>query len=1417
MLDASARRTPRRTFRGLLGLPLSVLSLALLTGLLVTSLPRALRAQPASQQSLPPANRVGLNSSVDFAAITNATVHTAPGKTLKRATVVVKDGKILSVLSTKDGELDPPAPPAGARVYDAEGLHVYAGFIDPCVEVDSPRPDPDLKGSHWSAKVMPQRRALDGRGIDEGTAKQLRAQGFATAVISPRGGIFKGRSAAVSLASPATDPALPRPEAYRDNVYHSVEMEVGGSQGSQGRWPSYPDSQMGAIALIRQTLIDADWLASGASIADRTEQTGGSNPNDAPATAVASLNINAPLMLGADDELEVLRVVKIAREFNRSAIVLGSGLEFRRLDAVVESLKPIVRKNPSDGADQPAIPLVLPLNFPEKPRANTIGEAEDLSLRDLMTWEQAPTNPRRLHAMGVNISLTTAKLKDRSRFLSNLREAVRHGLPEEAALAMITTNPAALTGLSNQLATIEPGKRASLTITDGPLFNKKTKLREVWVDGQRSELSPAQSKLEGTYDLTITPAPSEPGPYTMVIDKDNAITIRRPAPVKADEAKPAEAKPDAKPDAKEAEAKDKPTEPAKADEPAKPEAPAKPEGPKFLTAKARNVQLFDNRVSFIFDSEPLGNPAIVTMSGLIDLPTGVTTINTKQQRNLRMSGQGTRDASERFTWSAVRTGDLPKPDKASAAKPAKSEAKPEAKPDAAAEAKPDTKPEAKAEAKSDKPAADIVTGTWSCTAEVPGVGQPISATLKLKLDGTSVTGSATAPDGTHPITAGTFDPATKALVLTISPSDGRPQARAELTIDGDSITGTVTAAEMKFTLKGERDASTETAKASDEDKDEAPDVPETLPGLPFGPFAITAEARAKATPTVLVITNATIWTSAGDGIIENATLIARNGRIEMVGKAITPPTPPKGEEASWLIIDAKGKHVTPGLIDAHSHTGISRGVNEGGQPVTAEVRIQDVTNPDTVNWYRQLAGGITCVLNLHGSANSIGGQSQVNKLRWGCAHPDDMHVQEAPPGIKFALGENPKSANWSGEGTIYPQTRMGVEAQIRDRFIAAREYARSFAAYDEAVARIKLLKIAPDEQQRRIRELNTPHRDLELDALVEILQGKRLIHCHSYRQDEILMLGRLSQEFGFKLGTYQHILEGYKVADIVRDSSIGASGFSDWWGFKVEVQDAIPQAFPIMHEQGVIVSYNSDSDEMARRMNAEAAKGVKYSLLPDGKRTVTPAEALQWVTINPAKQLKIDHLTGSLEVGKQADIVIWSADPLSAFTHAEQTFVEGVRLFSIDDDKALQEENARTRTRILKKLLKDGPTKKPAAKDAKDAKDSKDSKDAKPAAPGAPAAEPKKPTNQMLASELEAEMRAEGLLNDRGEAMSLGDSAIDSPRAGGRRPLLSAMLKDAEVVARREHYLELIRKGIDPENSRGGQCGCEIYNLIHRR
>jgi len=411
-----------------------------------------------------------------------------------------------------------------------------------------------------------------------------------------------------------------------------------------------------------------------------------------------------------------------------------------------------------------------------------------------------------------------------------------------------------------------------------------------------------------------------------------------------------------------------------------------------------------------------------------------------------------------------------------------------------------------------------------------------------------------------------------------------------------------------------------------------------LSGAPLATLAAPPD-----TSPVIVIQNATILTVT-KGTIERGSILIKDGKIAEVGPSIKAP-----KDAT--VIDAEGKFVTPGIIDCHSHIAIDGGVNEGSISVSSIANTAAVLNSDDVDIYRDLAGGVTTANILHGSANSIGGQTVVIKLRWG-QPASRLPFEGALPGIKFALGENPKRSNFSipGQPKRYPATRMGVEETIRGAFTEARDYKNAWSAYNKKVA-------ASDKSAL------PPRRDLRLDPLVEVLEGKRYVHSHCYREDEILMLMRVAKEFGFKVRTFQHVLEGYKVADELAAAGVGASTFSDWWSYKVEAYDAIPYNAALMTKRGVLVSINSDDAEEATHLNQEAAKSMKFGGL-------THDEALKLVTINPAMQLGIDKRVGSIEVGKDADLVIYNHDPLSAYAVVQKTLVDGRVLFDRDKDIA---------------------------------------------------------------------------------------------------------------------------------------------------
>ncbi|NJC28358.1 amidohydrolase family protein [Neolewinella antarctica] len=396
-----------------------------------------------------------------------------------------------------------------------------------------------------------------------------------------------------------------------------------------------------------------------------------------------------------------------------------------------------------------------------------------------------------------------------------------------------------------------------------------------------------------------------------------------------------------------------------------------------------------------------------------------------------------------------------------------------------------------------------------------------------------------------------------------------------------------------------------------------------------------------------LIRNATVWTNESEGILENADVLIVDGKISGVGTGLN--------AGRATVIDGTGKHVTSGVIDEHSHIALTS-VNESAQASSAEVRMEDVVDANDENIYRQLAGGVTVSQLLHGSANPIGGQSAIIKLRWGKT-ADEMLFEGADPFIKFALGENVKQSNWGDANRVrYPQTRMGVEQVFESYFSRAKEYGENVKA---------------GRSQRR---------DLELETLLEILNSERFISCHSYQQGEINMLMKVAEKFGFRVNTFTHILEGYKVADKMAEHGAAGSTFSDWWAYKYEVNEAIPYNGAIMHEQGVLTAFNSDDAEMARRLNQESAKAVLFG-------GVSEEDAWKFVTLNPAKMLHLDDRVGSLKAGKDADVVVWSDHPMSIYAKAERTFVDGIEYFNRERDEELRGDIAEERNALIQKSL----------------------------------------------------------------------------------------------------------------------------------
>ena len=533
-----------------------------------------------------------------------------------------------------------------------------------------------------------------------------------------------------------------------------------------------------------------------------------------------------------------------------------------------------------------------------------------------------------------------------------------------------------------------------------------------------------------------------------------------------------------------------------------------------------------------------------------------------------------------------------------------------------------------------EPPASDVSGTWALELQAPSGVRELTAELTMSEDG-RVSGEVNSERGTRTVEKGRMSGDQLTFKTTQTMGERSFTATYSLAVAEDAMTGSLSTARGAMDLTGER-----TAAATGGDDDDEPAVSleelEAAMALYHGPVR---ELDAFA------ITGATVYT-AGE-VLEDATVVVEGGKISAIGSAAAGDVDvPRGAE----VIDAAGGSLIPGIIDAHSHIAGEGGLNEGTVAVSSMVTIRDVVDPRDIAIYRALAGGVTTINVLHGSSNPIGGGNAVLKLRWG-QDAGGLLLDGAPPGIKFALGENPKRSRRDpppGVERRYPATRMGVMDVIRQAFTEAREYQKRW-----------------QEHEQNGNGSMPPRRDLKLEPLVEILDGERLIHAHSYRADEILQLMRLAEELGFRVATLQHVLEGYKIADEIAAHGAGASTFSDWWGYKVEAYDAIPHNAALMTERGVLVSINSDSAEEMRHLNQEAAKAIKWGGMDRN-------EALKLVTLNPAKQLGIDDRVGSIEVGKDADLVLYDGDPLSMFSVVQKTFVDGDLYFDREADRVRQ-------------------------------------------------------------------------------------------------------------------------------------------------
>jgi N-acetylglucosamine-6-phosphate deacetylase len=1010
-------------------------------------------------------------------AITGDQIVTAPGKSPIAATIIIRDGRIQAVAPDLD-------IPSDLRVVDATGKLIYPGFIDGYSE-RSIRDFSSTSG-YWNANVVPERSALYGFEPETDTSKKWRAIGFTARLLAPKSGQVKGTSAVISCGT--GDPATLV-------IHPNVALHVALTTVRRRHSENYPSSPMGAVALVRQAFYDAEWYGKAWKAAAANPRIERPDRNDALAALGAWTDSGHPIIVDSSNERYFARADRLGREFSLPIIVRASGREYRRLDDVASTGRAVI----------------LPLNFPKAPAVSTPADAASATLQSLMHWDLAPENPARLAAAGVRIALTTDGLAKETKFWDQLRLAIRRGLSEETALAALTTTPADLFGVSDQLGTIEPGKAANLVIATGNLFtDKKAKVAETWIAGKRHQIiREPMTDLTGAWQLEIQPSPDQDEAEEAGVESPS-LTVRlsgKPGKYKGTIATGDESEKD--------------------------------------SVKIEKVQQADSRLSLLFDGEKLAQEGFVNVTFVVVEPL--------EQGSL-LAGRG----------------------------------------------------------------------HW-----------PDGTLFRCQLSKLATEDTEDAPTDAD---------------------DAQPTADEAQENEAEAVAEDADVA-----------AANETEDKADEEESEE-EEPQALfdVNYPLGAYGRDAlPTRAES----IAFTGATIWTSGPDGNLENGTVIVSNGKITAVGTDLTIPD---GTET----IDATGKHISPGIIDCHSHIATDGGVNEGTQAVTCEVRIGDFIDPNDIAIYRQLAGGVTIANVLHGSANPIGGQNQVIKMRWG-ANGEAAKFTDAPQGVKFALGENVKQSNWGEEHTTrYPQTRMGVDELHIDAFQRAVAYRQQWSDW----------KTSPQGLPPRL--------DLELEALAEIIEGKRWIHCHSYRQSEIMALMKTCDRFGVTIGTFQHILEGYKVADEMAKRGIMGSSFSDWWAYKFEVYDAIPFNGALMHNAGVVVSFNSDDAEMGRRLNSEAAKAVRYG-------GVSPEEALKFVTLNPAKQLRIDARVGSIEVGKDADLVVWNVSPLSIYSRAEQTWIDGRRMFDREEDQQLQQRDRQRHAALVQKVIKSGASQRKPGEDDK--------------------------------------------------------------------------------------------------------------------
>jgi imidazolonepropionase-like amidohydrolase len=950
---------------------------------------------------------------VEVYGLKNARVVVDYQTTLENTDILISKGRIEAIGSNL-------IFPKGTIVYDLTGKTVYPSFVDiyagnygiktATVTTDAnpfaalgnpaqggrsaPASAPEARiADYWNDGINASFNMSDEFIPDTRVAGEYRQAGFGAVVAFKATGIARGTSALVTTA-----------DGKANNVILRNRTSANYSLGRSRSTDPYPTSQFGIIALLRQVNYDAQWykqLPAGYFHDDGLEDY--------------NANLSLPQIFEVTNKIEIMRADKIGKEFGINYIIKGGGDEYQALNDIKK------------GGNK----LIIPINFPEAPDVKDIYDAASVSYTTLKHFELAPSNLSRVSGAGLTFAITSSDLRARTSFLTNLRKAIKYGLPEAEALKALTFTPASMIGAYDLVGAVKKNMIANLLITSGNIFNDECIIYENWVQGIPYRFIDMRIKdLRGTYSLIVD------------------------------------------------------------------------------TAKYK-----------------------LSLTGTFDKPTVKLTVDSTEIRGA--------------TFSADK---------------------------------------------------EIVTITFD------------RSRAKFRLSG-YVTGKDL--EGKGQLDNGKWV-SWKATYSSAAPeAESRPRRQTP--------------------------------------------IPEL--GKVIYPFAAYGRTEIPKQEDIL-FKNATVWTSEKEGKLLNTDILVQKGKISKIGKNLTAPE-------AVRTIDATGMHITPGIIDEHSHIALDA-TNETGQAITSEVRAGDVVDPEDQSIYRQLAGGVTMSHILHGSANPIGGQSVLIKERWG-HNAEELKVENQVGFLKHALGENVK-----GSTNRYPATRMGTEQIIRDAYQRAVDYNAEWKTWNALKPADRIGKVPP-------------RRDLELDAIVDVLEKRSFIECHTYVQSEGTMIMNLAKDFGVKVNSLIHFNEGYKIADQIAEHGAGASVFSDWWDYKYEVYEGSSYNAAMLLSQGVLTCLHSDDAEMGRRLNQEAAKIMKYG-------GVSETEALKLITINPAIMLHLGDRTGSIKVGKDADLVLWTDYPLSVYARASKTMVDGTIYFDEEQDAKMKEQIDSELTRIIGNILREATT-----------------------------------------------------------------------------------------------------------------------------